>query len=141
MRAGTASSAVRRRRFIDRPLAELVWIDLTDGVGTVEVEQEEDDGGRATTSSAITSSSSERTTSTTRARRRCATRLPAKLQSDVLQEQIADFRAVSKTALLAVPPWTAGGRDHDLGQHQSLLRFLGYLHYEQASELETHHWT
>ena len=42
VRAGTAFSAVRRRRFIDRPLAELVWIDLTDGVDTVEVEQEEE---------------------------------------------------------------------------------------------------
>ena len=114
--AGTAFSAVRRSRFIDRPLAAQVWIDLTDGVGSVEVEQEE----------AMEASYEELCDQYIEFRdnvnqtRAAALRysLPAKLQSDVLQGQIAAFREYRRQRFSLFRKGPLGGREHDFGQHQ-----------------------
>ena len=42
VRAGMARPAARGIRFINMPISDLVWIDLTDDIGATEVEQEEE---------------------------------------------------------------------------------------------------
>ena len=135
VRAGTASSAARRRRFIERPLSELVWIDLTDGMGTVEVEDEEeieqtyddlcdqyiefrDDNVNNSCAAALRYS------------------LPAKLQSDELRDQIVAFREYRRQRFSLFRKGPLVEESTISGNISALIRFLGYLHYEQASEME-----
>ena len=133
VKAGTAFSVVRHRRFIDRPLAELVWIDLTDGVGSVEVEQEEQmqasfddlcDGFIEFREDNVNSSAAALRYS-----------LPIKLQSDVLREQIEDFRAYRRQRFSLFRKGALVEETTISSNISCLLRFLGYLHYEQAPAL------
>jgi hypothetical protein len=135
VRAGTAVSAVRRRRFIERPLSELVWIDLTEGMGTVEAEDEEqieqtyddlcdqyiefrDDNVNNSCAAALRYS------------------LPAKLQSDELRDQIVAFREYRRQRFSLFRKGPLVEESTISGNISALIRFLGYLHYEQASEME-----
>jgi integrase len=135
VRAGTAVSAVRRRRFIERPLSELVWIDLTDGMGTVEVEDEEeieqtyddlcdqyiefrDDNANNSCAAALRYS------------------LPAKLQSEELWDQIVAFREYRRQRFSLFRKGPLVEESTISGNISALLRFLGYLHYKQTSEVE-----
>ena len=129
IRAGTATSAVRRSRFIDRPLAELVWIDLTDGVGMVEVEEEE----------AVETSYEELCDQYIEFRednvnQTCAAALryslPVKLQSDVLRDQIVAFRGYRRQRFSLFRKGPLVEESTISGNISALLRFLGYLHYE-----------
>ena len=134
VRAGTAFSVVRHRRFIDRPLTELVWVDLTDGVGSVEVEQEEE----------IEASFDDLCDQFIEFRedninKSCAAALryslPSKLQSDVLKEQIEQFRAYRRQRFSLFRKGPLVEESTVSNNISALLRFLGYLHYEQASVL------
>ena len=134
VRAGSATSAVRRSRFIDRPLAELVWIDLTDGVGMVEVEEEE----------AVETSYEELCDQYIEFRednvnQTCAAALryslPVKLQSDVLRDQIVAFRGYRRQRFSLFRKGPLVEESTISGNISALLRFLGYLHYEQSETL------
>ena len=133
VRAGTAFSVVRHRRFIDRPLAELVWIDLTDGVGSVEVEQEEEMEASFDDLCDQFIEFREDNVNLTAANLRYS--LPNKLQSDVLREQIEDFRAYRRQRFSLFRKGALVEETTISSNTSSLLRFLGYLHYEQASVL------
>ena len=135
VRAGTAFSVVRHRRFIDRPLAELVWIDLTDGVGSAEVEQEEEvEASFDDLCDQFIEFREDNLANTCAAALRYS--LPAKLQSDVLREQIEDFRAYRRQRFSLFRKGTLVEETTISNNVSALLRFLGYLHYEQASVLE-----
>ena len=135
VRAGTAFSVVRHRRFIDRPLAELVWIDLTDGVGTVEVEQEEEvEASFDDLCDQFIEFREDNLANTCAAALRYS--LPSKLQSDVLREQIEDFRAYRRQRFSLFRKGALVEETTISNNISALLRFLGYLHYEQASVLE-----
>ena len=133
VRAGTAFSVVRHRRFIDRPLAELVWIDLTDGMGEVEVEQEEEmEASFDDLCDQFIEFREDNVNSSAAALRYS---LPSKLQSDVLREQIEDFRAYRRQRFSLFRKGALVEETTISNNISSLLRFLGYLHYEQASVL------
>ena len=139
VRAGTAVSAIRRRRFIDRPLAELVWIDLTDGLGTVEVEQEEEvEASYDDLCDQFIEFREDNANNSCAAALRYS--LPAKLQSDVLREQIAAFREYRRQRFSLFRKGTLVEESTISSNISALLRFLGYLHYEHASELESTRW-
>ena len=134
VRAGTAFSVVRHRRFIDRPLAELVWIDLTDGVGSVEVEQEEEvEASFDDLCDQFIEFREDNLAKTCAAALRYS--LPSKLQSDVLREQIEDFRAYRRQRFSLFRKGALVEESTISNNVSALLRFLGYLHYEQASVL------
>ena len=134
VRAGTAFSVVRHRRFIDRPLAELVWIDLTDGVGSVEVEQEEEvEASFDDLCDQFIEFREDNQANTCAAALRYS--LPSKLQSDVLREQIEDFRAYRRQRFSLFRKGALVEETTISNNISALLRFLGYLHYEQASVL------
>ena len=137
VRAGTAFSTVRHRRFIDRLLAELVWIDLTDGVGSVEVEQEEEVGASFDDlCDQFIEFREDNLANTCAAALRYS--LPAKLQSDVLtqlREQMEDFRAYRRQRFSLFRKGALVEETTISNNISALLRFLGYLHYEQASVL------
>jgi hypothetical protein len=133
VRAGTAFSVVRHRRFIDRPLAELVWIDLTDGVGLVEVEQEEEiEASFEDLCDQYIEFRQDNLNSSAAALRYS---LPSKLQSDVLKEQIEDFRAYRRQRFSLFRKGALVEETTVSNNLGGLLRFLGYLHYEQAPVL------
>ncbi len=135
VKAGTASSAVRRRRFIDRPLAELVWIDLTDGVDTVEVEQEEElEASYNDLCDQFIEFREDNVNNSCAAALKYS--LPTKLQSDVLREQIAGFREYRRQRFSLFRKGPLVEESTISANISSLLRFLGYLHYEQSSEVE-----
>ena len=136
VRPGSALSAIRRRRFIDRPLAEQVWIDLTDGVGTVEAEQEEametsyeelcdqyiefrEDNVNQTCAAALRYS------------------LPVKLQSALLRQQIVEFREYRRQRFSLFRKGPLVEESTVAGNISALLRFLGYLHYEHSETLNS----
>ena len=132
VRAGTAFSAVRHRRFIDRPLAELVWIDLTDGVGSVEVEQEEEvEASFDDLCDQFIEFREDNLNNSCAAALRYS--LPPKLQSDVLKEQIESFRAYRRQRFSLFRKGPLVEESTVSGNISALLRFLGYLHYEQSS--------
>ena len=133
-RAGMARSAARGRRFINVPVAELVWIDLTDDVGAVEAEQEEEmEQSYEDLADNFIEFREDNVGSTDAASLRYS--LPAKLQSDVLQQQITDFRAYRRQRFSLFRRGPLVEETTISGNIKSLLRFLGYLHYEQSSAL------
>ena len=136
LKAGTAFSAIRHRRFINRPLAELVWIDLiTDGVDTVEVEQEEElEASYDDLCDQFVEFREDNINNSCAAALKYS--LPAKLQSDVLREQIAGFREYRRQRFSLFRKGPLVEESTISANISSLLRFLGYLHYEQAPELE-----
>ena len=135
VRAGTAFSVVRHRRFIDHPLPELVWIDLTDGVGLVEVEQEEEvEASFDDLCDQFIEFREDNLANTCAAALRYS--LPSKLQLDVLREQIEDFRAYRRQRFSLFRKGALVEETTISNNISALLRFLGYLHYEQASALK-----
>lgn len=135
VRAGTAFSAVRHCRFIDRPLVELVWIDLTDGVDTVEVEQEEEiEASYDDLCDQFIEFREDNVNNSCAAALRYS--LPAKLQTDVLREQIVAFRGYRRQRFSLFRKGPLVEESTISGNIGALLRFLGYLHYERTSELE-----
>ena len=62
--------------------------------------------------------------------------LPAKLQSDVLKEQIAGFREYRRQRFSLFRKGPLVEESTISANISSLLRFLGYLHYEQSSEVK-----
>ena len=132
--AGTAFSAVRRRRFIDRPLAAQVWIDLTDGVGAVEVEQEEAmEANYEELCDQYIEFREDNVNQTCAAALRYS--LPAKLQSDTLRQQIVEFRGYRKQRFSLFRKGPLVEESTVAGNISALLRFLGYLHYEHSETL------
>ena len=132
VRAGTAFSAVRHRRFIDRPLAELVWVDLTDGVGSAEVEQEEEvEASFDDLCDQFIEFREDNLNNSCAAALRYS--LPSKLQSDVLKEQVESFRAYRRQRFSLFRKGPLVEESTVSGNISALLRFLGYLHYEQPS--------
>ena len=132
VRAGSAFSVVRHRRFIDRPLAELLWIDLTDGVGAVEVEQEEEvEASFDDLCDQFIEFREDNLTNTCAAALRYS--LPSQLQSDVLKQQIDDFRAYRRQRFSLFRKGPLVEETTISSNVSALLRFLGYLHYEHAS--------
>ena len=135
VRAGTAYFAVRNQRFIDRPLSELVWIDLTDGVGSVEVEQEEEmEASFDDLCDQFIEFREDNLANTCAAALRYS--LPVKLQSEVLRGQVEDFRAYRRQRFSLFRKGALVEETTISNNVGALLRFLGYLHYEQASVLE-----
>ena len=135
VKAGTAFSALRHRRFIDRPLAEMVWIDLTDGVDTVEVEQEEElEASYDDLCDQFVEFREDNVNNSCAAALKYS--LSAKLQSDVLREQIAGFREHRRQRFSLFRKGPLVEESTISANISSLLRFLGYLHYEQSSEVE-----
>ena len=133
VRAGTAFSIVRHRRFIDRPLAELVWIDLTDGVGSVEVEHEEE--MEASFDDLCDQFIEFREDNANASAAALRYSLPNKLQSDLLREQIEDFRAYRRQRFSLFRKGALVEETTIANNISSLLRFLGYLYYAQESVL------
>ena len=133
-RAGMARSAARSRRFINMPVAELVWIDLTDDVGAVEVEHEEEvEQSYEDLADNFIEFREDNIDRADAASLRYS--LPAKLQSDVLQQQIVDFRAYRRQRFSLFRRGPLVEETTISGNIKSLLRFLGYLHYQQSSAL------
>ena len=133
-RAGMARSAARGRRFINAPLAELVWIDLTDDVGAAEVEQEDEvEQSYEDLADNFIEFREDNLGNTDAASLRYS--LPAKLQSDGLQQQIAEFRGYRRQRFSLFRRGPLVEETTISGNIKSLLRFLGYLHYEQPSAL------
>ena len=133
-RAGMARSAARSRRFINVPVAELVWIDLTDDVGAVEVEHEEEvEQSYEDLADNFIEFREDNIDRADAASLRYS--LPAKLQSDVLQQQIVDFRAYRRQRFSLFRRGPLVEETTISGNIKSLLRFLGYLHYQQSSAL------
>ena len=135
VRAGSARSATRHRRFIDRTLSNLVWIDLTEESGTAEaVENEEameqsfddlcdhfiefrDDNVDNPVAASLRYS------------------LQAKHQSDVLKEQIEQFRGYRRERFSLFRRGPLVEETTIASNVNALLRFLGYLFYEQEAAL------
>ena len=133
-KAGMARSAARGRRFINVPIAELVWVDLTDDVGAVEVEQEEEmEQSYEDLADNFIEFREDNAASTDAASLRYS--LPVKLQSDVLQQQIVDFRAYRRQRFSLFRRGPLVEETTIAGNVKSLLHFLGYLHYQQSSVL------
>ena len=62
--------------------------------------------------------------------------LPVKLQSEVLRQQITDFRVYRRQRFSLFRRGPLVEETTISGNIKSLLRFLGYLHYEQSGELQ-----
>ena len=62
--------------------------------------------------------------------------LPAKLQSDVLKEQVNDFRAYRRQRFSLFRKGPLVEESTITSNISSLLRFLGYLHYLQSSVVQ-----
>ena len=134
--AGSALSASHGRGFINRPLSELVWIDLADEVDATEVEQEE---AMEETYEELGDYFIEFREDNANNKDAASLRysLPVKLQSEVLQQQVADFRAYRRQRFSLFRRGPLVEETTISGNIKSLLRFLGYLHYEQSAELQT----
>ena len=133
--AGTALSASHGRGFINRPLSELVWIDLADEVDAIDVDQEEAmEESYEELGDHFIEFREDNTSNKDAASLRYS--LPLKPQSEVLQQQIADFRAYRRQRFSLFRRGPLVEETTISGNIKSLLRFLGYLHYEQSGELQ-----
>ena len=128
--AGTARSALQQRRFHSRPLAEQVWVDLTeraDCATSVEneeaIEQSLDD-----LSDQFIEFREDNIDNPVASALRYS--LPATLQSDVLKQQIEQFRAYRRERFSLFRRGPLVEETTIASNISSLLRFLGYLHYE-----------
>ena len=127
--AGTARSALQQRRFHSRPLAQQVWVDLTEESGravTAEreaaIEQSLDD-----LSDQFIEFREDNIDNPVASTLRYS--LPATLQSDVLKEQIEQFRAYRRERFSLFRRGPLVEETTITSNISSLLRFLGYLHY------------
>ena len=112
-----------------------MWIDLTDGVDTVEVEQEEElEASYDDLCDQFVEFREDNINNSCAAALKYS--LPAKLQSDVLREQIAGFREYRRQRFSLFRKGPLVEESTISANISSLLRFLGYLHYEQSSEVE-----
>jgi hypothetical protein len=135
IRAGIAAPVVRHRRFFERPLSELVWIDLTDGVGTVEVEEEEEmEQSYDDLCDQYIEFREDNINNSCAAALRYS--LPAKLQSDILKEQINDFRAYRRQRFSLFRKGPLVEESTISSNISALLRFLGYILYQQSSVVQ-----
>ena len=127
VQAGTAVPVARRRNY--RTISEQVWIDLTDDVGEEAMEQSYDDlcdhfiefrDDNIDNPSAATLKYS----------------LPAKLQTETLRAQIEQFRGYRRERFSLFRRGPLVEETTISGNISALLRFLGYLQYEQGAALD-----
>ena len=132
--AGSALSASHGRGFINRPLSEQVWIDLVDEVDAIDVEQEDEmDESYEELGDYFIEFREDNINNKDAASLRYS--LPVTLQSTVLQQQIDDFRAYRRQRFSLFRRGPLVEETTVSGNIKSLLRFLGYLHYEQSEQL------
>ena len=128
--AGTARSALQQRRFCSRPLAEQVWVDLTDQAGSAtSVENEEAiEQSLEDLSDHFIEFREDNIDNPVASTLRYS--LPANLQSDALKAQIEQFRAYRRERFSLFRRGPLVEETTIASNISSLLRFLGYLHYE-----------
>jgi hypothetical protein len=137
IKAGSAVSASRQRRFFSRSAAELIWIDLTDDMDTVEAEaavQAELEQSYEDLADNYIEFREDNVNNQDAASLRYS--LPAKFQSDMLQQQIAAFREYRRQRFSLFRRGPLVEETTVTNNLRSLLRFLGYLHYEQRTTLQ-----
>ena len=133
--AGSALSASHGRGFINRPLCEQVWIDLADEVDAVDVEQEEEmEESYEELGDYFIEFREDNINSKDAASLRYS--LPITLQSEVLQQQITEFRAYRRQRFSLFRRGPLVEETTISSYIKSLLRFLGYIHYEQSEQLQ-----
>jgi hypothetical protein len=130
VRAGTARSAPshNRRLFFGRSVAEQIWIDLTEEV--VENEEEAMEQSLDDLCDHFIEFREDNASNPVAAALRYS--LPIKLQSDVLKEQIEQFRAYRREHFSLFRRGPLVEETTIANNISSLLRFLGYLYYEQV---------
>ena len=134
IKAGTAVSATRQRRFLSRSVLELIWVDLTDDVDAVEAEQEEEiELSYEDLADNFIEFREDNVNNEDASSLRYS--LPVKLQSDELQQQITAFRAYRRQRFSLFRRGPLVEETTVTNNLRSLLRFLGYLHYEQRPGL------
>jgi len=134
--AGTARTAYRHRRFIDRTVSDQVWIDLTEeAVGetvvaaeAVMVEQSFDD-----LCDHYVEFREDNVDNPVAATLRYS--LPVQQQSDVLKEQIERFRGYRRQRFSLFRRGPLVEETTIASNVSAVLRFLGYLFYEQEPAL------
>ena len=130
VKAGTAVSATRQRRFLSRSVLELIWVDLTDDVDAVEAAQEEEiEQSYEELADNFIEFREDNVNNEDASSLRYS--LPVKLQSEELQQQITDFRAYRRQRFSLFRRGPLVEETTVTNNLRSLLRFLGYLHYEQ----------
>jgi integrase len=130
-KAGTAVSATRQRRFLTRSVLEMIWIDLTDDVDAVEAEQEEEvEQSYEDLADNFIEFREDNVNNEDASSLRYS--LPVKLQSEELQQQITEFRAYRRQRFSLFRRGPLVEETTVTNNLRSLLRFLGYLHYEQG---------
>ena len=133
--AGSALSASHGRGFINRPLSEQVWIDLADEVDAVDVEHEEEmEQSFEELGDYFIEFREDNMNSKDAASLRYS--LPVTLQSELLQQQTTEFRAYRRQRFSLFRRGPLVEESTISGYIKSLLRFLGYLHYEQSEQLQ-----
>ena len=130
VRAGTARSALQQRRFRSRPLAEQVWVDLTEEAGCATSVENEDaiEQSLEDLSDHFIEFREDNIDNPVASTLRYS--LPATLQSDALKEQIEQFRAYRRERFSLFRRGPLVEETTIASNISSLLRFLGYLHYE-----------
>jgi hypothetical protein len=137
IKAGSAVSASRQRRFLSRSAAELIWIDLTDDVDTAEAEPkvlEEMEQSYEDLADNYIEFREDNVNNPDAASLRYS--LPIQFQSEVLQQQITAFRKYRRQRFSLFRRGPLVEETTVTNNLRSLLRFLGYLHYEQRTTLE-----
>ena len=135
--AGSAMYAARRRRFINnRSVSELVWIDLTEDVGVVEEEEEEEamEQSYDDLCDHFIEFREDNINNSSAASLKYS--LPIKFQSDVLRQQIEEFRAYRRQRFSLFRKGPLVEETTISSNISSLIRFLGYLFYEHKSTLQ-----
>ena len=137
IRAGSAVSAIRTRRFLSRSVVELIWIDLTDDVDMADAEPEvlqEMEQSYDDLADNFIEFREDNANNQDAASLRYS--LPVKFQSEVLQQQIAAFREYRRQRFSLFRRGPLVEETTVTNNLRSLLRFLGYLHYEQQATLQ-----
>jgi hypothetical protein len=139
VRAGTARSATRHRRFLDRTLSDHVWIDLTeeagadDGVMDVAAEEAREQSFDDLCDHFI-EFREDNINNPVAATLKYS--LPIKHQSDVLKEQIEQFRGYRRERFSLFRRGPLVEETTIASNVGAMLRFLGYLFYEQQEALQ-----
>ena len=137
IKAGTAVSANRHRRFLNRSVVELIWIDLTDDVDIADAEfevREEMEQSYEDLADNFIEFREDNVNNQDAASLRYS--LPAKFQSEALQQQITAFREYRRQRFSLFRRGPLVEETTVANNLRSLLRFLGYLHYEQQAALQ-----
>ena len=131
--AGSASYAARHRRFINRSASELVWIDLTEDVAVEEEEEEAMEQSYDDLCDHFIEFREDNINNPSASSLKYS--LPIKFQSDVLREQIEQFRAYRRQRFSLFRRGPLVEETTISGNISALIRFLGYLFYEHKSTL------